>query len=615
MINAIAAKGRRSVFRVGSALAALVVLSVSAPLGAQERMSTMRLRVTANPGSYLITENAVTLEHLVPAGGLLWHFDHYPLEAKDPVTKAFLYDEIAYQMPLEATLAVGLWNRFEVGLVVPVVIQQEAARRPDAYPAPPSLSAGLGDIRLVPKGRVITFGYLSAAVSVALDLPTGRQEEYLGDGGFGVEPRAIASVDYGRYHGAVNVGYRLRPPRAIAFGETRAAATVDDELVVTGGLRVDVFPWLTVLADGYGAFAFADAIQQKEAGELLGAVRLHLLPVLRGLHLTAGGGLGFGRAVGTPIWRLLGGVHWQLIPVRDRDGDKIEDRDDDCPDDPEDRDGFEDDDGCPDNDNDRDGVPDKNDKCPNKAEDRDGFEDSDGCPDEDNDGDGILDADDQCPDQPEDRDGFQDSDGCPDLDNDGDRIPDAQDECPNQPETFNEVDDEDGCPDRGKGDVQIDRGKITVPAVYFATKKDVILRRSFPTLQRVAELIKKNDWIRKLHVEGHTDSRGTNEFNEDLSQRRAANVVRFLINNGVEPGRLESRGYGEERPVGPNTTRKGRAANRRVEFLIIDPATARPSEGGGAEDAVGEDEVPCGKDTDCPGELVCDSGRCVPPEE
>jgi len=138
------------------------------------------------------------------------------------------------------------------------------------------------------------------------------------------------------------------------------------------------------------------------------------------------------------------------------------------------------------------------------------------------------------------------------------------------------VDDEDGCPDRGKGEVQIDRGKITVPAVYFATKKDVILRRSFSMLQRVAELIKKNDWIKKLHVEGHTDSRGTNEFNEDLSQRRAANVVRFLINNGVEPARLESRGYGEERPVGPNTTRQGRAANRRVDFLIIDPPTAQP---------------------------------------
>ena len=107
--------------------------------------------------------------------------------------------------------------------------------------------------------------------------------------------------------------------------------------------------------------------------------------------------------------------------IGDRDGDGYKDDVDKCPDEPEDFDGFKDEDGCPDPDNDNDGIPDVDDRCTNEPEDRDGDHDEDGCPegnDGDRDGDGILDSHDKCPDQPEDRDGFQDSDGCPDPDND-----------------------------------------------------------------------------------------------------------------------------------------------------------------------------------------------------
>ena len=92
----------------------------------------------------------------------------------------------------------------------------------------------------------------------------------------------------------------------------------------------------------------------------------------------------------------------------DRDGDGISDDVDKCPTDPEDKDGFEDDDGCPEPDNDKDGISDPADKCPNEPEDTDKFEDEDGCPDPDNDTDGLLDADDKCPNEPEDKDGFED---------------------------------------------------------------------------------------------------------------------------------------------------------------------------------------------------------------
>jgi hypothetical protein len=136
-------------------------------------------------------------------------------------------------------------------------------------------------------------------------------------------------------------------------------------------------------------------------------------------------------------------------PDLDNDGDGVVDIFDGAPDEPEDRDGFEDADGVPDPDNDGDGVPDERDACPDEAEDFDGYQDDDGCPEEflDQDGDGIPDAEDRCPTRPEDVDGFEDDDGCPEADNDLDGIEDARDRCPDEPEDYNGVADDDGCPD------------------------------------------------------------------------------------------------------------------------------------------------------------------------
>jgi hypothetical protein len=132
---------------------------------------------------------------------------------------------------------------------------------------------------------------------------------------------------------------------------------------------------------------------------------------------------------------------------RDSDGDKISGSRDNCPQEPEDKDGFNDSDGCPDPDNDNDGILDANDKCPNVAEDKDGFQDEDGCPDYDNDEDKIPDSLDKCPDKAEDNDTVQNADGCPNYDDDGDKIPDSLDKCPDQPEDIDGFEDQDGCPD------------------------------------------------------------------------------------------------------------------------------------------------------------------------
>jgi len=132
---------------------------------------------------------------------------------------------------------------------------------------------------------------------------------------------------------------------------------------------------------------------------------------------------------------------------KDSDSDGIPDRRDECKDAPEDRDDFEDEDGCPEKDNDKDGVLDVDDRCPEIQEDRDGWRDGDGCPDPDNDGDGLQDEEDACPSKAEDMDGHQDADGCPELDNDQDGIPDARDQCPLEPEDKDGFRDDDGCPE------------------------------------------------------------------------------------------------------------------------------------------------------------------------
>lgn len=258
----------------------------------------------------------------------------------------------------------------------------------------------------------------------------------------------------------------------------------------------------------------------------------------------------------------------------DRDGDGILDPDDQCPDDPEDYDGYEDEDGCPDDqDSDGDGLPDSLDACPVEPEDRDGYHDDDGCPEPDNDLDGIADSGDRCPNEPEDMDGFQDADGCPDLDNDGDTIQDATDNCPNEPGPP----DEQGCP-RVYQDVEVTSTGIVIhQRIYFEYDRAVIRSRSFPILNTVAQVMRDFPDI-TVEIQGHTDSRGSDEYNLRLSGERAEAVRQYLIQQGIPANRMTARGYGETRPIDNNRTAAGRAANRRVEFVRTDAAAQQANE-------------------------------------
>ena len=307
-----------------------------------------------------------------------------------------------------------------------------------------------------------------------------------------------------------------------------------------------------------------------------------------------------------PRWKFNFSLGWSgFILKQDSDRDNIADRDDRCPYNAEDIDGFEDSDGCPDPDNDNDGIADEQDKCPKAAEEKDGFEDADGCPDYDNDRDGVPDSVDKCKFTPEDRDGFEDNDGCPDLDNDRDGVPDSIDKCINVREDPDGFQDRDGCPDidndqdgiadsidrcpdqygtreyngcqgSGKGSVsdqagprEIKQGRVILKGVDFQQGSAVFMPQSYTVLDQLCASL--NAWPDvKIEIRGHTDGLGDAAENMRISKLRAEAVRNYLIGKGIQPHRLKSVGKGRTEPLTDDRTAEGRAMNRRMEIIRFD---------------------------------------------
>ncbi len=261
------------------------------------------------------------------------------------------------------------------------------------------------------------------------------------------------------------------------------------------------------------------------------------------------------------------------IGAKDSDKDGITDDKDECPQTP----GLAEFNGCPDSDGD--GIADKNDDCPQVA----GLAKFNGCPDTD--GDGIVDGKDACPKVA----GLAKLNGCPDADGDG--VADNKDECPKVagpaankgcpwPDTDGDgVADKDdlcpkvagpkdnkGCPKITKEDVkQLEK---YAKVIYFKTNSAEFTKKTYPVLEAIVVIMEKYPASR-FRIEGHTDSQGSDEYNQKLSERRANAVRDYLISKGISPDRLEAVGYGESRPIATNKTAAGRAKNRRVEINLI----------------------------------------------
>jgi outer membrane protein OmpA-like peptidoglycan-associated protein len=148
------------------------------------------------------------------------------------------------------------------------------------------------------------------------------------------------------------------------------------------------------------------------------------------------------------------------------------------------------------------------------------------------------------------------------------------DRCPYDAEDFDGVEDEDGCPDKEvviEKRVVIEKNFIKITEkIYFEFGKADIQERSFSLVDEIAEIVLENPQLKKIRIEGHTDDVGSDVANLRLSQARADSVVRAISDRGVNSNRLDAVGFGEMRPIDANETDDGRAANRRVEFIIVD---------------------------------------------
>jgi outer membrane protein OmpA-like peptidoglycan-associated protein len=522
--------------------------------------------------------------------------------------KAYIVEDIITPT-LQAAL--GLGGFLEIGVSLPFRIVS-GTHDPDYIGDPTNptdddhfnfSAQGLGDFGIHAKVRLLDTSHfpIGLALTGSVWIPAGHDEQsWLGENQVIERFSLILDHEWRRVRIAGNFGLQLRS-NGRSFTDTATADATGQTVTAKNELPFGAAVAFAVVKDRFdfiaeltGSVPLDNAVNYQPL-EALGAIKVYLA---RNSYFLLGGGAGLaGDNAANPDVRAFIGIVFEPN-LGDRDGDGIKDDVDKCPDEPEDFDGFEDADGCPDPDNDHDGIPDEDDKCPNEPgpppdgcptaeihdrdgdgipdeidkcpddpEDKDGFEDADGCPDPDNDHDGIPDVDDLCPNDPEDKDGFQDADGCPDPDNDNDRIPDKLDKCPNEPETYNGYQDEDGCPDKGR--VIVHQGRIEIlDKIYFETDKAIIKPESFPILDAIAATLQGNPDIQLVEIQGHADERGSAEHNLQLTDDRAHSVLTYLTNKGVDPARLNAKGYGKTRPIDPGHNEAAWSKNRRVEFVI-----------------------------------------------
>ncbi len=483
-----------------AALSSLLVLSFASIAGAQPSVDVRGFRASTDPASGLYLEPASSPGTGEWNAGLWLSYAYRPITLRDPVSDEIRFDVIEHQLTADLVAGVGIAGRAALGVDVPVLLHESGDD-----PTPESMralgdsklpSSGLGDLALTGKLTLVKptggdFGGFALALHERFTAPTGDEASFLGEGAVTSETRLLAEYRLVALGVHLALGAKLRAEEArvacadtpVDLCDTRFGHELPYGLGLSlkpQALGIDEEGRFTLFLEAHGHLPLSPigpferaAVAEAQAG--LGArYAIGDVSLLAGVETSLIGSVG-----GAPL-RAIASVSW-APRVHDADGDGVEDDVDQCRELAEDRDGFQDDDGCPEGDNDEDGVVDEEDRCPAQQEDEDGFQDDDGCPDADNDADTVPDTDDgcpdeagpataapggrrgcpvrdtdadgiesdkdRCPDQAEDKDGFQDDDGCPDPDDDGDSIPDAQDACPREKGVNSDDPRLRGCPD------------------------------------------------------------------------------------------------------------------------------------------------------------------------
>ncbi|MBI3205408.1 MAG: OmpA family protein [Myxococcales bacterium] len=483
---------------------------------------------------------------------------------------------VEHQLFVHLGGAVVLFDRLRLGANLPLLAYSKGESLNVAQSSfSTSDKASIGDPRLSADVRLV--GEYGGAATLAFGvqgfIPEGNQKAFASDDKVRIRPRLMLAGDLGDLAYAAQTGFNYRAKGddlgGEAFGSemTFSAAiglrTMDKKLIV----GPEIFGSTVVSDGGDGAFK-----KRTTPLEVVIGGKYRVTPDWR---VGAAVGPGLTRGVGAPAVRVLASIEWfpaveKPAAPSDRDRDGILDADDACPDTP----GVRTDDpkthGCPPAaapaDRDKDGILDADDACPEEPGVKSDDPKKHGCPaPADTDGDGITDDVDACPKEK----GVSNADpskhGCPaPKDTDGDGILDIEDACVDKAGVADPDPKKHGCPK-----AQIEAGQIKIiEQVQFATKSAKILPASDGVLSAVLKILQDHPEITKVSVEGHTDNRGGKGYNKDLSKRRAASVVKWLTDKGIDPKRLSSAGFGLERPLDSNDTEEGRQKNRRVEFHI-----------------------------------------------
>jgi outer membrane protein OmpA-like peptidoglycan-associated protein len=539
---------------------------------------------------------------------LLGDYAHKPLVIFDNATNEEVGALVERQIHAHVGGAVNIADRWRLALAMPIAVNQTGSTQAIGGASFTGPSGGSpGDVRVSADVRL--FGEhrdpLRLALGAAVYLPTGKRDAFTGDGTVRVAPRLMAGGDLGLVVWAARFAFMTRGE--IAKTDLTGVGMGHE---VDGALALGVRPVDNVVIgpELFGSSVVTDGNAFAKRATPLEVLIGGRFTVADDWHLRVGASPGLTQGLGTPKFRVLAGLeYFPAVPPPDRDGDKVLDDDDACPDVPGRRTADPKTNGCPPpKDRDRDGVIDPEDACPDEPGVRTDDPRTNGCPPpKDRDKDGILDKDDACPDEPgvpnddpkkhgcppppdRDKDGIIDAeDACVDVpgiktgdpktngcaDKDQDTIFDPEDACPDQPGPRDLDPKKNGCPV-----ARVEKGQIRIlEQVKFKTNSDVILPESDRILEAVAKILTENPEVKKIRVEGHTDNRGGRAFNKRLSDRRAASVVNWLVKRGgIDAGRMQSQGFGLERPIANNKTEEGRQENRRVEFHIVDPPAATP---------------------------------------
>ncbi len=437
-----------------------------------ERFDVQYFRPSPAPRDLTVVRKSEVIGHLTPTLGAYVDVGFDPLALLDANTGETIR-AVGSRLQLTGVFGIGLYDWFDLGVAVPFVLNQTSDNLHRLGTEGPIKASDLGDIRISGRFALPFFNRnfssprgLGLAIAGHLSLPTGNPESFTGDGELTGGMTLIADMRVPFLVDALitaNIGFWSRPERQFS------GVRIDD--LASFGLAAEMY---VVQPLGLSAFSAMYGYPALEGlGETLRSdianIPTEFLFGLRlqtkySVTLTIGMAVGYPCDFGVPSLRLFSGVNFQ--PINSREQEQI-----------------------------------------NRILESRSL---------DPDGDGLIKPADHCPDEP----GVAENNGCPkvEVDTDGDGWVDEEDKCPEKPGgKFGK----EGCPGATIEGNQI----VIVDKVHFATDKDVILLESKPVLDAVAEVLREHPDLLKVRIEGHTDIRAGDEYNLDLSRRRANSIM------------------------------------------------------------------------------------------